>query len=781
MMRLRHILAALAAFALTLPALATWTYTPGAGNQNNQPYSGIISDGNWQIRVYQPDASSSDFYLGCGGNGSGARVAGSGALDLSTLLADTTAAGTPVRAVNVAPHFMNGQGGNLTGVVLPDTVTNIANVAFNGCNNSAFKSINLSNTQIRSIGGYAFAWCQNLAEVWLPKTLEYVGKCAFRTMPSKVTLHFAGDVPYLEPPSSNGYGSNYSAYTSSTEYQNIFNGGGNVQWALCVNAQKYPNWTRIGKASYYDEENPFPSNEASWPPSQARAIEGYTAPFGNTWFSRTSDTSPSGRTYLIQEGTWSGAAVARPFLGEPVADAKRTAITNTIPLSVGSSPSVTVTYTFGSETQTLTVTEDTVLVFGFEDLPDSTTYNWSITVTGESGRDSAAGAIATVTPDIVLGEPTAEYPKDGKSATISVPVTSLLSASGRLEFTLNGEPHSSLDITATGTYPFLLEDLELGQTYEWSVTATAGSDADSKSGSFVAERYKWTYTPGAGTKDGKPYTGTISDKNWTIYVYQPDAGSDAFWLGCGGAGYPSRVTGSGELDLTQVLDDTTEVGTPVRLVRVARYAFQNQSVESLILPHSVTNLGQVCFENSGVKKVDLSQTTVQSIEAFAFSWTQVREVWLPKTLKFIGGFAFRNCGEKAVFHFAGPPPELELLTENVGTQYGAYIQLGTYQNIWNSGANKQHALCVDYKTYPQWANLDEPWTTTYYEPVAAGVSFPSGEASWIPEAVRYTVNADYKAPFGTTNYGRATDTSTNGRTYLIYEKHGTPGLFIIVR
>ena len=772
----------LALLVSSLPAFATWTYTPGEGRQNNQPYSGVISDGNWQIRVYRPDPASDDFWLGCSGSGSGARVAGSGMLDLSTLLDDTAAAGTPVRAVNVAPHFMNGEGGNLTGVVLPDTVTNIANVAFNGCNNGSFKTLDLSNTQIRSIGGYAFAWCQNLAEVWLPETLESIGKCAFRTMPGKVTIHFAGDVPYLEPPSSNGYGSSYSVYTSSTEYQNVFNGGDNVQWAFCVNAQKYPNWTRIGKASYYDEENPFPSNEASWPPSQARAIEGYTAPFGNTWFSRTSDTSPSGRTYLIQEGTWSGAAVARPMFGEPVVDARRNAVTNTIPLYVGSSPSVTVTYTFGSETRTLTATSDTNLVFGVDGLPDSTTFAWSASAEGAAGWDRLAGSATTVTPDIVLGEPSYTITKDGRTATVSVPVTSLISASGLLEFVLDGRVVLATNVVATGIYDLAMTDLVQGKTYAFTIYGSAGVDEDVKTISFVAERYKWTYTPGAGSRNGQPYSGTISDKNWTICVYQDPAGpADAFWLGCGGSGTQSRLEGSGELDLTPVLADTTEDGTPVRLVRVARYAFQNQKLDSLVLPGSVTNLGQVCFENSGVKKVDLSQTAVKSIEAFAFSWTGVSEVWLPKTLKSIGGFAFRNCGEKAVFHFAGPPPELELLTSNVGSQYGPYIKFGTYQNIWNSGDNKQHALCVDNKMFPEWEKLGEPWTTTYYKPVVIGADFPVGEASWIPEPVRYTVSPEYKAPFGTTNYGRATDTSANGRTYLIYEKHGDACTVLLLR
>ena len=770
----------LALLALAIPASAAWTYTAGAGKVNNCPYSGIISDGNWQIRVYQPDANSDDFWLGCGGAGTGARVAGSGVLDLSTLLSDTTADGTPIRAVNVAPYFFKGAQGNLTGLVLPNTVTNVGNVAFENCNANAFTSLDLRNTQIRSIQPFAFAWDQKLAEVWLPETLEYLGKCAFRTMPDKVTIHFAGDVPFLQPPSGNSYGSSYNAYVSQTEYQNIYQGGTGKQWAFCVNAEKYPNWTRIAKASYYDAENPFPSGEANWVPSAARAIAAYTAPFGNTWFSRTSDTSANGRSYLIQEGTWSGAPVAKPFFGAPAVDAKRTAITNTIPLWVGSSAPVTVTYTFNGVTTTLTATADTNLVFGVDSLPDSTAFAWSVSASGSAGWDRLEGTATTLTPDVVLGDPSYTITKDGKCATVSIPVTSLLSASALLEFMLDGRVVFTTNATATGVYSYTDANLTLGKTYDFTIYGTAGGDEDSKTISFVAERYKWTYTPGAGTKNGKPYTGTITDKNWTIYVYQPDPGSDAFWLGCGGSGTGSRVAGSGDLDLTPVLDDTTENGTPVRIVRVARYAFQNQAVDSLILPNTCTNIGQVAFENSGVQDVDLSQTIVKSIEAFAFAWTGVTNVTLPKTLDFIGGFAFRNCGEKAVLHFAGRPPELELLTENVGSQYGPYLQFGTYENIWRSGDNKQCALCVDYKIFPEWAELGAPWTTTYYVPVAKNVPFPSEEASWIPESVRYTVNPAYQAPFGTTNYGRSYDTSTNGRSYLIYEKHGDACTMILL-
>ena len=377
---------------LALPASAAWTYTESPGKQSNQPYSGFISDGNWKIRVYRPDANSDDFWLGCGGAGSGARVEGSGVLDLSTLLADTTAAGTPVRAVNVAPYFFKGAQGNLTGLVLPNTVTNVGNVAFEECNASAFTSLDLRNTQIRSIRGFAFAWCQSLKEVWLPETLEYVGMCAIRTQPGPL-YHFAGDVPYLEPPSTDSHGSSFTPYISKTEYQNIFNGDNSSRWAFLVNAEKYPNWTRIAKAEYFDEGNPFPAGENGWIPQAVRYTSNpdYAAPFGNTWFSRPTQSLSQGRSYLIQEGTWSGAPVARPMFGLPVVEARRNAVTNTIPIMLGTSPSATVVYTFDGVSRTVVATCDTNLVFGVDGLADSTTFEWSAYASGASGWDRISG------------------------------------------------------------------------------------------------------------------------------------------------------------------------------------------------------------------------------------------------------------------------------------------------------------------------------------------------------------------------------------------------------
>lgn len=84
--------------------------------------------------------------------------------------------------------------------------------------------------------------------------------------------------------------------------------------------------------------------------------------------------------------------------------------------------------------------------------------------------------------------------------------------------------------------------------------------------------------------------------------------------------------------------------------------------------------------------------------------------------------------------------------------------------------------------FKDWNELNgERWSTTYYVPVVSTNAFPSAEASWIPETVRYTKTDAYKAPFGNTDYGRSEDTHANDRTYLIYEKHGDPCTQLLIR
>lgn len=765
-----------------ISAQAAWTYVENEGNKtvNGQkyPYTGTISDGNWEIYVYRPVEGSDEFYLGTGGKGYSARIAGSGELDLSTLYADTLAAGTPVKIVNVAKSAFYNIGGNLTELYLPNTVTNIGYTAFERCD--SLKSLDLSNTKIRSIQGFAFCWGQSLTEIWLPETLEYIGACAFRTMPNSGVVHFLGDVPRLERTSeTNIYGTQFWPYVSQGHFQNVFCGSNGKQWAFCVNAEKYPNWKNLRLTSLYNEENPFPTGENNWIPQKVRYTtnSAYQPPFANTMWTRTTDTDKNGRIYLIQEGTSDGVQKVRPMIGDVTVVEKRYSIEHTVPVFVGaiSSP-VTVTYTLGDMVTTRQISEDTVLVFSNENLPEPTTYDYTIVVEGTNGYDTWDGTVNTVTPDIVLGDFSYELTKDGKTVTFTAVVDVLLTETGTLSLTMNSDEVVNLTIDKTGTYTFV-QSLQLGTDYTCTLVGAAGVDTESKSVEFFAERYKWVYTPGAGKNNSQPYTGTITDKNWVLYVYQPDENSNDFYLGCGGRGAGAIKTGSGILDLTQLLDDTTLDGYAVNVVNVANYAFRNANIESITLPNNVTNIGVGAFSGVMHKKVDFTNTKLQSIEKWAFEWNmQLNEVWLPKTLKRLGACAFIVLDNNGVAHFMGDVPVLETTSTTDGTNYAPYVSgnMDKYRNF-DPGENDRWVFCVDNKLYPAWNNVTD---TTHYTDENP---FPTSENDWIPQSVRYTVNSNYKAPFAKTLFGREGDTAKNSRTYLVYEKHGELATILFIR
>ena len=76
--------------------------------------------------------------------------------------------------------FMNGYQ-ELTSVTLPDTVTTIGELAFNGCN--SLSTFTWSKNLI-SVGEEAFSMCTSLSELYIPKGLETIGDGAFNGLKS---------------------------------------------------------------------------------------------------------------------------------------------------------------------------------------------------------------------------------------------------------------------------------------------------------------------------------------------------------------------------------------------------------------------------------------------------------------------------------------------------------------------------------------------------------------------------------------------------------------------
>ena len=75
----------------------------------------------------------------------------------------------------------------LTGIILPETVVTIGNNAFMNCKNLEYVKVGAGNTMgstITSIGSHAFAYCDDLAGVVLPTSLQTLGAGAFDECPS---------------------------------------------------------------------------------------------------------------------------------------------------------------------------------------------------------------------------------------------------------------------------------------------------------------------------------------------------------------------------------------------------------------------------------------------------------------------------------------------------------------------------------------------------------------------------------------------------------------------
>lgn len=171
MMRLRHILAALAAFALTLPALATWTVS----TDGNTPE---ITDGHWTIKLnnkYKAAFVSTDETTTI--------------LDMSTLNDDLETAGKSYRCTELDANGFRGSSyavlkTKLTEIHFPDEVTAIGQQCFQNCN--ALRTVELGRSFAKFNNTHGFSQCNALYTVYVRGETPVEG-----------TIHLPDAVPSL--------------------------------------------------------------------------------------------------------------------------------------------------------------------------------------------------------------------------------------------------------------------------------------------------------------------------------------------------------------------------------------------------------------------------------------------------------------------------------------------------------------------------------------------------------------------------------------------------------
>ena len=171
MIRRRHTLAALAAFALTLPALATWTVS----TDGNTPE---ITDGHWTIKLNNKKAAafvSTDETTTI--------------LDMSTLNDDLAAAGKTYKCTELAANGFRGSSyavlkTKLTEIHFPDEVTAIGEQCFQNCN--ALRTVELGSSFAKFNNKHGFSQCNALYTVYVRGETPVEG-----------TIHLPDAVPSL--------------------------------------------------------------------------------------------------------------------------------------------------------------------------------------------------------------------------------------------------------------------------------------------------------------------------------------------------------------------------------------------------------------------------------------------------------------------------------------------------------------------------------------------------------------------------------------------------------
>lgn len=784
----------LALFALALPASAAWTYVADAGawnGQNDKKYSGYVTDGaTWSIFVL--DLGDGNWQLGAGtwgvdgGNGGSCQAGttktstgiGSGALDVRDITTDT---GMTFSKIGPRCFYKHSA---ITAITIPDTVTEIGNAAFvqcanlvtitleNGCPNlvtlgsgtgifegsQKISELDLGNTKITTLYRN-FDSSTGFHRLVFPETLVTMKNWATAYITDNdMVFHFKGAMPT-------------TIESNAIRPRNI---SSSRKWAFKVDVNTKGTWPIRTDVPFADATLPSVSGETF---AEADYL-------GYLYLSDLGDNGNGEgmKIWVFKEGV---PAAVVPASMAVTATSGRTNATLTATVDLGTSASATVTATLNGETQTATASQNGAVSFEFYGLTLDTAYAWTATV---QGADDAAvsgtshGTVSTLPPEVTLGATSFTQPKDGLSATVSVVVATLTSASADIEFTFDGAVMETRTVTAAGTYDFAVSGLTVGSSYPYSFRAVSSENADEAevSGTLAADRYHWVYTPGAGYANGCPYTGTVSDRNWRIRVWQcdPENHPDEFWLGVGSYGTVGVEAGEGVMDLSTLYADTLAAGTPVKIVRVGGYfwyGIPSSEFTGLVLPDTVREIGFYAFYGDrGLGSVDLSNTQITNIAARAFQDNYgCTNFFLPKTLQKVGGCAFAWGHSKRVFHFRGDMPEVTLTTSDIGTG-----TVGGDQSFYVGNGNQQQVYCVDSVRFPRWRT---DTSTTLYEDGQGNSTFPSGEQSWIPAHVRYGTSHGYKKPFGNSTLGRAFDTSSNGRAYLVFEPAAESATLIVVK
>ena len=133
-----------------------------------------VSDGDWEYVVLDDDTISLTKYNG-----------GGGTVNIPSSFEDKD-------VVSFGTIFKGNK--NIAKVIIPDTVTNIADNAFNNCTNLSGVTIGAG---VKNIGDFAFRDCASLSSIVFPNSLTNIGEYAFDNCQQLRTIRIPGTVKVI--------------------------------------------------------------------------------------------------------------------------------------------------------------------------------------------------------------------------------------------------------------------------------------------------------------------------------------------------------------------------------------------------------------------------------------------------------------------------------------------------------------------------------------------------------------------------------------------------------
>ena len=216
---------------------------------------------------------------------------------------------------------------------------------------------------------------------------------------------------------------------------------------------------------------------------------------GKTYYLKATLTgSPSGLSSTAT-ASFATPALGAPVLGDVSIDAGLDVAKIAVPLLALGEGSETVALTVcivradgrpGGGESSATMDGPGTRSFPFPGLESGTLYEWSVLAVGSNGLQTEdSGTFRTAVPSLALGPASAVEGENGRSATMSVELTTLLHPPAEIVLELDGVAiRTWTDVTETGFFSHT-ETVEPGVEHVFRFVATAGGSSAERTGSFT--------------------------------------------------------------------------------------------------------------------------------------------------------------------------------------------------------------------------------------------------------------------------------------------------------